>query len=251
MIKRPRPFLLAGLALACAWPTLLSAADAAKTIASYWAGVLSTPRGDLPLSVEWVSAGEGKWKGTVDCPKQGVRGFAFDTTKISGVAVDFVLSGLPGDPAFNGQLSADGKSIAGEAVANGGGTPFRLERTDKPAPQIDPHAVPAKGEPGQGVAGKWRGSIKPLPGIELRLALEATAHADGKLSGDMISLDQGSPRIAVEALTEKDGAVKFDVPQIKGGFSGKLNADGSELTGEWTQGDRATPLVFKRLAAKS
>ncbi len=251
-MKTPRLLILAALALAAACPALLSAADAAKTITGYWAGALSTPRGDLAMSVEWVAAGDGKWKGTVDCPKQGVRGFAFETTKISGVAVDFVLTGLPGDPAFNGQLSADGKSIAGEATSGGANpTPFRLERTDKPAPQLDPHAVPAKGEPGKGVAGKWRGSIKPLPGIELRLDLEATAHADGKLSGDMISLDQGSPRIALETLTEKDGAVQFEVPQIKGGFSGKLNADGSEIAGEWTQGGRATPLVFKRLAAKN
>ncbi|MDP3071059.1 MAG: hypothetical protein Q8N18_12265 [Opitutaceae bacterium] len=249
-MKTPRLLILAALALAVACPALLSAADAAKTIAGYWAGTLSTPRGDLAMSVEWVAAGEGKWKGTVDCPKQGVRGFAFETTKLSGVAVDFVLSGLPGDPAFNGQLSADGKSIAGEAVANGGGTPFRLERTDKPAPQIDPHAVPAKGEPGKGVAGKWRGGIKPVPGIELRLDLEATAHADGKLSGDVISVDQGSPRIAVESLTEKDGAVQFEVPQVRGGFTGQLNADGSELAGEWTQGGRTTPLTFKRLAVK-
>ena len=250
MMKLTRPFLLAGLALACAWPAVLSAADAAKTIAGYWAGTLTTPRGDLALSVEWTAAGEGKWKGTVDCPKQGVRGFAFETKKISGVAVDFVLAGLPGEPAFNGQLSADGKTIAGEAVANGGGTPFRLERTEKPAPQIDPHAVPAKGELGKGVAGKWRGGIKPMPGIELRLDLEATAHADGKLTGDMISLDQGSPRIPLGTLTEKDGAVQFDVPQVRGSFTGKLNADGSEIAGEWSQGGRNTTLVFKRLAVK-
>jgi hypothetical protein len=250
MMKPPRLLILAALALAATGSALLSAAEAAATIAGYWAGTLTTPRGDLALSVEWTAAGEGKWKGTVDCPKQGVRGFTFDNTKISGVAVDFVLSGLPGDPAFNGQLSADGKSIAGEAVANGGSTPFRLERTEKPAPQIDPHAVPAKGEPGKGVAGKWRGGIKPVPGVELRLDLEATAHADGKLSGDVISLDQGSPRLAIDSLTEKEGAVQFEVPQVRGSFTGKLNADGSELAGEWTQGNRTTVLVFKRLAAK-
>jgi hypothetical protein len=250
-MKTPRLLILAALALAATGPALLSAADAAKTIAGYWAGALSTPRGDLALSVEWVAASDGKWKGTVDCPKQGVRGFAFDTTKISGVAVDFVLTGLPGDPAFNGQLSADGKSITGEAAQGGGTIPFRLERTDKPAPQPDLFAVPAKGEPGKGFAGKWRGSIKPIPGVELRLDLETTAHADGKLSGDVISVDQGSPRLAIESLTEKDSAVQFEVPQVRGSFTGKLSADGSELAGEWTQGNRPTALVFKRLAAKS
>lgn len=250
-MKTPRLVILAALALAATGSALLSAAEATKTIAGYWAGALSTPRGDLPFSVEWVAAADGKWKGTVDCPKQGVRGFAFDTAKVSGVAVDFVLTGLPNDPTFNGQLSADGKVITGEAAQPNGSTiPFRLERTEKPAPQPDPFAVPAKGQPGKGLAGKWRGSIKPVPGIELRLDVEATAHADGKLSGDMISLDQGSPRIPLASVTDKDGAVNFEVPQVRGSFTGKLSADGSEIAGEWTQGNRPSPLVLKRMAAK-
>lgn len=249
-MKLPRLLALAALALAAVCPALLSAADAAKSIAGYWAGAISTPRGELAISVEWVAAGDGKWKGTIDSPKQGVRAFAFETTKISGIAVDFTLQGLPGEPAFNGQLSADGKSIAGEAIANGGGTPFRLERTAKPAPQIDPHAVPAKGEPGKGLAGKWRGSIKPIPGIELRLDVDVTVDADGKLSGNMISLDQGSPPLPLGPLTEKAGSVSFEVAPVRGSFTGKFNADSSEISGEWTQGGRPTPMVLKRRAAK-
>jgi hypothetical protein len=245
MMKLPRPFLLAGLALACAWPAVLSAADAAKTAAGYWAGSITTPRGELPLSVELIAGGAGGWQGTVDCPQQGVRGFKVDAIKVADSAVEFALTGLPGDPRFSGKLAADGASIAGDLAQGGGVMPFRLERTTKPAPVHD------ENEAGKGLAGKWRGSIKPLPGIELRLDLEAKADADGKLTGDIISLDQGSPRIVIETLTEKEGAVQFDLPRINGGFTGKLNADGSEIAGEWTQGGRATPLVFKRLAAKN
>ena len=251
MMKLPRPFLLAGLALACAWPAVLSAADAAKTAAGYWAGSMTTPRGELPLSVELIAGGAGGWQATVDCPKQGVRGFKVDAVKVTDSAVEFALTGLPGDPSFSGKLAADGASLAGDLTQGGNAIPFRLERATKPAPTADEYAVPAKGEPGKGVAGKWRGGIKPMPGIELRLDLEATAHADGKLSGDMISLDQGSPRIPLGTLTEKDGAVNFEVPQVRGSFTGKLNADGSEIAGEWTQGSRTSTLVFKRLAAKN
>ena len=213
-------------------------------------GNITTPRGELPFSIEFVAAGDGGWKGTADCPKQGVRGFNFTQAKISGSAVEFALTGLPGDPSFSGKLAADGASIAGDVTQGGNATPFRLDRATKPAPKPDEFAVPAKGESGTGFAGKWRGSIKPLPGIELRLDLETTAHADGKLSGDMISLDQGSPRIALGTVTEKDGTVQFEVPQVSGSFTGKFNADGSELAGEWTQGNRPTPIVFKRRAGK-
>lgn len=251
MIKLPRLFLLAGLALACAWPAVLSAADAAKTAAGYWAGSITTPRGELPLSVELIAGGADGWQGTVDCPRQGVRGFKADAIKVTDSAVEFALTGLPGDPSFTGKLATDGASITGDLSQGGNAIPFRLERATKPAPVLDENAVPAKGEAGKGLAGKWRGSIKPLPGIELRLDLDAKADADGKLTGEMISLDQGSPRIALGTVTEKDGAVQFEVPQVRGEFTGKLNADGSEIAGEWSQGGRSTPLVFKRLAAKN
>jgi hypothetical protein len=185
-----------------------------------------------------------------DCPPQGVRGFAFDTIKLDGTAVEFTLTGLPGDPHFTGQLASDGQSITGELAQGGAAMPFHLARGTKPPAQPDANAVPAKGEAGKGVAGKWRGSIKPAPGVELRLEADLRAAADGKLSGDLFSLDQGGGALPIETLTEKDGAVQFDLPRIRGGFSGKLNADGSEIAGEWSQGGRTTPLVFKRLATK-
>ncbi len=247
----PRPLLFVGFALACAWPATLPAAEAAKTLAGYWAGTITTQRGELPMSAEFTADKSGALQGTVDCPKQGVRGFKVDTVKLVDSALEFALPGLPGDPRFNGKLAADGASIAGELSQGGGVMPFRLERTTKPAATADENAVPAKGEAGKGVAGKWRGSIKPAPGIELRLQAELQADAAGQLSGELVSLDQGGGPMSIETLTEKDGTVQFDLPRIRGGFTGKLNATGSELAGEWSQGGRSTPLVFKRLAPKN
>ncbi|MBI5766163.1 MAG: hypothetical protein HZA93_00085 [Verrucomicrobia bacterium] len=249
-MKLPRPFLLATFAFAAACPALLLAADAAKSVTGYWEGTVTGQRGELPFAIEFVAAGDNVWKGTAECLPQGVRGFAFDSTKVEGAAVEFALIGLPGDPRFKGQLAADGATLAGDMTQGDNVMPFRLSRTPKPAPKPDLHAVPAKGEPGQGLAGQWRGSIKPIPGVELRLQGNFEAGADGKLTGHLLSLDQGGAQIPIETLTEKDGAVQIDAPRIRGGFSGQLNADGSEIAGEWSQGGRSTPLVFKRLPAK-
>jgi hypothetical protein len=250
-MKLLRPFLLASLAFACAWPVVLSAADAPKTAVGYWAGNITTPRGDLSLSIEFTANQDGALQGLVDCPRQGMRGFKVDTVKVVDSVVEFALPGIPGDPRFSGKLAADGASIAGEFFQGSNVMPFRLERSTRPAPTPDENAVPAKGESGKGLAGKWRGSIKPVPGVELRLQAELQADSAGKLTGELLNLDQGSARVPIETLTEKDGAVQFDLPRIRGGFIGKLNADGSELAGEWSQGSRSTPLVFKRLAAKN
>ncbi len=251
MPNLPRRWILAGLALVALCPALLRAADAAKTIVGYWEGIITAPRGELPFAIEFSAAGDNAWKGSAECLPQGVRNFAFEAIKVTGANVEFTLNGLPGDPHFKGQLAADGAAISGDMSQGDATLPFRLTRTTKPAPKPDAHAVPAKGEAGKGVAGQWRGSISPVPGVELRLQANFESGADGKLTGHLLSLDQRSPPISVEALTEKDGAVQFEVPRIRSGFQGKLNTDGSELAGEWTQGGRATPLVFKRLPTKN
>ncbi len=225
---------------------VLPAAEAPATAAGYWEGAVSLPNRELEIRVELARGSGAAWQGMIDIPLQGMRGFKLDAVKVDGVAVEFALPGIPGEPRFAGKLAADGRSIAGEFFQGGGTLPFRVERKVKPAAQpVD--ETPAKGVPGQGLAGKWRGSIKPLPNMELRLALELTQALGGQPEGVLISLDQGSPRIPVSGLTEKEGAVRFETPQVGGTFEGKFNADGSELAGDWSQGGRSTPLVFKRL----
>jgi hypothetical protein len=111
MLHLPRRLILSGLALVALCPALLLAADAAKTVTGYWEGTITAPRGELPFTIEFVVAGDNAWKGTAECPPQGVRGFAFDTTKVTGAAVEFALNGLPGDPRFKD--GADGVGLWG------------------------------------------------------------------------------------------------------------------------------------------
>ena len=249
-MKLSRFLVCAASLFAFALPSFLSAADTAKTAAGYWAGTVTTPRGEQPLAVEFIQDNAGAWQATVDYPRQGVRGFKPDAVKVTDTTVEFVCPGLPGDPRLAGKLGAGGATIDGGIEQGGGTIPFHLERKTKPEPTPDVNAVPARGVAGQGLAGQWRGSIKPVPAIELRLQVELQADTTGKISGNLLSLDQGGPALAIETLTEKDGSVKFDVPRVRGGFEGKLNADGSEIMGEWTQGGNSTPLLLRRLPAK-
>ncbi len=223
---------------------------AETTVAGYWEGNVSLPNRELEIRVELSGGAGSPWKGTIDIPLQGMRGFALGGVKVDGAAVEFALPGIPGDPRFAGKLAADAESLAGDFRQGDNTFPFRIERKVKPAAQAF-EEVPAKGVPGKGLAGKWRGSIKPMPGMELRLDLELTADSAGKHEGVVISLDQGNTRIPVSSLTERAGAVRFETPAVGGTFEGKVSDDGSEIAGEWTQMGRSTPLVFKRLPTKA
>jgi len=95
----------------------------------------------------------------------------------------------------------------------------------------------------QGPQGQWQGTLEAGE-RKLRLALTLSRNPDGTYSGTLDSLDQGAT-IAIEVVKVDGDSVHLELTSISARFVGKLNADGSELTGQFTQGD-TLPLTFRR-----
>jgi hypothetical protein len=96
----------------------------------------------------------------------------------------------------------------------------------------------------QNIAGDWQGTLK-AGSAELRLALQFTKTADGGYTATMDSLDQGAKGIRVSSVALKDGKLNLTVDAVHGTYEGKVNADATEMTGTWSQG-QPLPLNFKR-----
>lgn len=243
LISAARLLLLLQLALAAP----LVAADAQSDPAGHWEGAITLPTTALAVRVDLERDAAQAWQGTIDIPAQGLRGFKLSPVRVSGSAVSFAMPGIPGNPAFAGRLAADGRTLAGDFTQGGQRFRFKLERKAKP--EASTGATPARGVPGNGLAGHWQGTLKPSPVAELRLALEITNAASGQPAGVLVSLDQGNARMPLTTLSERAGAVRFEAASVAGVFEGRFNADSSELAGDWSQGGGQLPLVFKRLAA--
>ena len=99
---------------------------------------------------------------------------------------------------------------------------------------------------GQNISGEWQGSLKAGP-QELRVILQVRSDK-GAWMATLLSIDQGPDRGAGMAATSfsLDGSsVKFVIGQVQGSYEGKLSADGSTITGTWTQ-LRSMPFEFRR-----
>src|SRR4030095_4177150 len=100
--------------------------------------------------------------------------------------------------------------------------------------------------PAKGPEGSWLGTLEAGE-RKLRLALTLSKNPDGTYSGSIDSLDQGAT-IPIDVVKVDGDSVHLELSSISARFVGKLNADSSELSGQFTQGD-TLPLTFKRAPA--
>ena len=108
-------------------------------------------------------------------------------------------------------------------------------------------AEPQAPMPAEGVAGEWLGALK-VGAVTLRLGLHVEAKAEGGLSAVLDSIDQGA-KIPVGEIAFEGRALKLSIAAIAASFEGKMNALGSAIEGEWTQGPQKLPLTFERVKA--
>ena len=104
--------------------------------------------------------------------------------------------------------------------------------------------------PAQDITGTWQGTLAPPSAKqELRVVFKVSKDGSG-LAGLMYSIDQGPQSFAC-AVTIAAGNLKVSVPSISGVYEGKLDSDGVNLTGTWTQaGGPGIPLNLKHTGPK-
>lgn len=95
----------------------------------------------------------------------------------------------------------------------------------------------------QDITGTWQGTLKAER--DLRTVLKISKPDSGGLKAVLYSIDQGGQGIPASSITLDGATIKMSIEMIDGKFEGKLSADGSLITGTWTQGN-PLPLILKR-----
>lgn len=98
---------------------------------------------------------------------------------------------------------------------------------------IFPGLLAGHGVWAQDVVGDWQGTLA-VSG-KSRVVLKVQNPTDGGLHADLYSIDQSSAAISVQSLTVTGSAISFQAPTVHGTYKGTLNADGTAITGTWTQ----------------
>jgi dienelactone hydrolase len=92
--------------------------------------------------------------------------------------------------------------------------------------------------------GSWNGTLE-AGGQILRLVVTVTKSEAGVYAGKLDSVDQGAT-IAIDIITVKDDAVRWEIKSPAIVFEGALNKERTEVTGKFTQAGQQIPLTLKR-----
>jgi len=96
------------------------------------------------------------------------------------------------------------------------------------------------------IVGDWEGTLDPGAQPKKRIVVHIAAEQDGSLSGTIDYPDQSVSGIRITAITYKAHNLHFESAPNVSSYDGTLNADGTEIAGNWQQGGTPLTLIFKR-----
>jgi hypothetical protein len=225
-------------AVLCLWMACAGMLSAQTDMRGHWSGSIDTPVGPLAMEVDLDKTTTG-WIGSASIPAQGASGVPLDGVTFADGKAAFRLKGGPGDPAWSGTLSADGKTLDGTFTQGGQSLPLKFSRTGEAKvdlPKASPAVAPA-------FVGTFEGTVNF--GAPLRLRLTISNGKNGS-EATIVSLDQGDAQIPVSEITQQGTKLTLIVKAVSGDYSGEMNAQGTEIKGTWTQFGMSTDLVLTK-----
>ena len=218
-------------------------AQPASDPSGHWEGSIQSSIGQLNFEIDLARNRTGEFTGAVNQPLEHLTGLPLANIVVDGKSVRFQVKGTPGERAFKGTISDDGKSISGDYSQGGYTIPFSVTRTGDARFEAAVKNPPISKE----LEGVWNGTLA-ANGKELRGILTLSNQSDGTASGSFVTVDDGL-EIPIATITQNASSLTLDLKAVGASYSGTLNPDATEMAGTYTQGSHVLPLTFRRPTA--
>src|SRR5260370_6784377 len=141
-------------------------AQPATDPSGHWEGSIQSSIGELNFEIDLARNSTGEFKGAVKQPLEHLTGLPLASIAVDGKSVRFQVKGTPGERAFKGTISDDGKSISGDYSQGGYTIPFSVTRTGDARFEAAVKNAPI----GKELEGVWNGTLDSH-GKQLRAVL--------------------------------------------------------------------------------
>jgi pimeloyl-ACP methyl ester carboxylesterase len=208
-----------------------------QTLEGTWTGSLQAGDAVLHLVLHVSKTEYGSPTATLDSLDQGVYGIEVGSLKYRDTAFEFEIPSV--NASFQGEISADHRSIEGTWSQGGANLPLTFHRQPRVALSRAPSGAVASAE------GTWQGALE-TNGMRYRLQLRISHDSQGQLIATMDSIDQGINGFRASQVIQSGSAVHLELPAVRGGFDGTLNSIRNTISGTWRQNGSPSDLTFKR-----
>ena len=190
-----------------------------------WFGKIDA--GVMELRVKFViELNEGELSGEMFSLDQDNAAIPVDSVELDGDQIEISVKKIDG--SFQGKLNDDRSVAEGTWTQAGKDLPLTLKKVDEVPEEEEPTSV-------------WRGELDVTVA---KLELQLRVLENDKALFD--SLTQGAN--GIKASIELDETkMSLKVPSVAGSFEGKLNEDGTVVTGTWSQGGQEYPLEMTKV----
>jgi pimeloyl-ACP methyl ester carboxylesterase len=223
------------LALIAVVPTGRADDRAAKAKEQFWHGTLKLGPGvEIRLLVHATENDKGELTATLDSPDEELTDLKLSSVVIDKSRLAFELKLTAAK--YEGKMNDAGTEAAGTWTQRGAALPLTFAKTDRPPPE--PKVV--------GPEQLWEGTLEANAGLQFRIALHLSKTENGKVVGTLDSLDQGQKGLKLSSVTLDKSQLAFTMKRAGVVYEGKVNEQGTEVVGTWSQGGGKLPLVFKK-----
>ncbi len=103
-----------------------------QDLSGHWEGFIKLPGTTLEFNLDFVKQADASLTGDISIPQQGAVDLPLAGIKIEGTKAMFAISGIPGDPTFDGTFSADGLKMSGKFTQSGQTFTFEMTKGGDP-----------------------------------------------------------------------------------------------------------------------
>ena len=163
------------------------------------------------------------------------------TIKVDATKTPWLIDFAIAEGTHAGKIQVGLTQVSGDTLTMALGEPGS---TTRPA-NVDQSLVLSRIKPLPAeLAGAWEGMLVTSTGQQLALVFKLTNGADGLATGTLVSVDQGAKEGPITGVLVTGSKVKLIIPAVRGAYEGELKDH--RLTGTWSQGAGALPLVLTR-----
>ncbi len=212
---------------------------AQKGPAGHWEGAFTANNREIGLALDLAQNAKSEWIASMGVPSENATGLVVKDVVVSGDSVTFVGVELM-MAKFDLTLTPDGK-MKGTLSNPRNSMPIEFKRTGEAKVQLIPPSPAVSKE----LEGDWEGSLQ-TPGRAFRMIFHFKNQPDKTVAATIDTPDSGAMGLPLNDVKQTGQSVEFGIRIAHGSFKGKLNAEATELAGQFTHEQDSLPLTLRK-----